>query len=146
MALGTARKPKVRLMDKDALPIRPVDPVRKPDAWFRSDKHLASIRTMSCACGCGGLAANDNNPVEAAHVRTGTDGAAGTKPSDFYVLPLTLRCHKIQLSMSERAFWAQRGVMDPAFEALKLALHSPCERTRKAAAAVLDGKSWQEAF
>lgn len=129
-----ARKPKVRLFDKSALPIRSVDPVRKPDEWFRSPAHLAWLRTLPCACGCGGLAANDNNPIEAAHVRTGTDGAAGVKPSDFFALPLTLRCHRIQHSQSEGAFWRDRNVVDPAGLGLSYARRSPCDATRKAVA------------
>lgn len=138
-----ARKPKVRLIDKDALPIRPVEPVRKPDAWFRSETHLAWVRTLpSAASGERGAV----HPIEACHVRVSTDGAAGVKPSDFFALPLTVFEHRQQHSVSEWAYWRDFGVFDPARLALSYAERSPCERTRKAAAAVLSGKPWMEAF
>lgn len=142
-----ARKPKVRLMDTAAFPCAPKTgrANERPEAWFRSDVHLAWIRTLPCACGCGGIPANDNNPIEAAHVRTFTDGAAGVKPSDIFVLPLTMRCHRIQHSMSEAAFWRDRNVVDPAGLALSYALRSPCERTRKIAAAEIAGEPWRAA-
>jgi len=146
MSLRTAKRPKIKLMDRSMLPVQPVnDHQRKPDAWFRSERHLAHVRTLACACGCGVVPGNELNPIEAAHVRTATDGCAGEKPSDVFVLPLAARCHRIQHSMSEAAFWRDRGVVDPAGLALTMATHSPCSRTRKAATAVIEGRDWRTA-
>lgn len=136
MAFHTAAK--VRLIDKTTLPIRPVEPVRKPDSWFRSEKHLAWIRNQPSA------ASNESMGVEACHVRTGTDGGAGVKPSDFFALPLTLFEHRQQHSMSELAFWGRHDVRDPVALALVYAMRSPCERTRKAASRVAAGLPWRD--
>jgi hypothetical protein len=96
----------------------------KPDAWFRSDKHLASVRVMRCrACGI-------EPPAEAAHVRKGADGAGGKKPSDYFAVPLCERCHKVQHQIGEPAFWSD---IDPIEIALQIAISSPCPRTREAA-------------
>jgi hypothetical protein len=49
--------------------------------------------------------------IEAAHVRMGTDGGMGMKPSDCYVVPLCSACHAYQHKIGERKFW---GDSDPA--------------------------------
>lgn len=142
-----ARKPKVRLIDKSVLAIRPVEPVRKPDAWFRSKDHRDWINKQPCMA-CGRI------PVEAAHIRKGTDGCSGEKPSDFYVVPLCdsnaavgyLGCHDRQHGAGEITFWGPLGGVERGIQtALDFATRSPCERTRKAAAAVLAGKDWRDA-
>ena len=131
------RKPqKIHLIDKGELLIRPVEPTRKPDAWFRSEKHLAWIRTQPSA------ATGESMGIEACHVRIGSDGASGMKPSDFYALPLTAYEHRKQHSIGEHSFWSQYGVFDPIALALTYAMRSPCERTRKAATRVASGLPW----
>lgn len=42
--------------------------------------------------------------IEAAHVRTGTDGAMGIKPSDCHAIPLCAASHASQHSMGESGF------------------------------------------
>jgi hypothetical protein len=61
-------------------------------AWVR--KHCCCVR------GCRGL------PIECAHVRNGTDGGLGLKPSDRWTISLC-RSHHIE----------QHEIGEPAFEA-----------------------------
>lgn len=73
-------------------------------------KHLAFVRLLPCIA-CGAAA-----PSEAAHVRIGTDGGSGLRPSDRYALPLcTSRpgregCHARQHRIGERTFWAKARI------------------------------------
>jgi hypothetical protein len=39
-------------------------------------------------------------------VRSGSDGAAGTKPSDRYSVPLCSSCHALQHQFGELTFWS----------------------------------------
>ena len=68
---------------------------------LRSDPHLKFIRGFECSVshsgGCSGR-------IEAAHVRTNTDGGMGVKPSDCYCLPLCSEHHREQHDIGERAF------------------------------------------
>jgi hypothetical protein len=68
--------------------------------------HLAFIRALPCAA-CGTAA-----PSEAAHVRTGTDGGIGIKPSDRHTLPLCPADHQRQHKIGETSFWSELGI-DP---------------------------------
>ena len=79
----------------------------------RRAQHLGFIRQLSCVA-CGKAA-----PSEAAHVRTGTDGAAGLKPSDRYSLPLCNSCHSLQHEFGELTFWGALR-MDPLNVAFRL--------------------------
>ena len=66
----------------------------------RALKHLAFVRSLPClSCGAGA-------PSEAAHVRSGTDGGMGAKPSDRYSLPLCGACHARQHRQGELTFWS----------------------------------------
>jgi hypothetical protein len=56
-------------------------------------------------------------PSEAAHVRFGSDGVTGLKPSDHYSMFLCTSCHALQHEFGELRFWSafvhrssQRGV------------------------------------
>jgi hypothetical protein len=117
------KRPRVKLIDDSAFAIRR-EKVHspKPDGWLRSLKHLAFVRTLRCA-NCG----TDEN-VEAAHVRKGTDGGKGVKPSDIFTNPLCVRCHKIQHTVGEPTFWN----LDPIALALEHAVKSPCDRAKAA--------------
>jgi hypothetical protein len=138
------KRPRVKLIDDSAFAIRREKFARpKPDAWFRSDKHLSYIAGLRCL-GCGReppeRATDDNPRNQATHIRIGTDGAAKRKPSDYFTLPLCARCHAVQ-HMGERSFYARHhialpeaGVLgEPIAVALYFAMKSPCERTREAA-------------
>ena len=81
---------------------RPKMGVREP-SQIRCAGHLAWVRGHDCAV--KGL--NDHvcrGVIEAAHVRTGTDGGTGIKPSDIWTLPLCSFAHWIQHRDGEAAF------------------------------------------
>ena len=65
----------------------------------RAAKHLEFIRLLPCVI-CG------RRPAQAAHVRNGTDGGTGLKPSDRYSLPLCFIHHDAQHATGELTFWA----------------------------------------
>lgn len=66
---------------------------------MRDNKHLSFVRTLPC-CVC-----LRTDTVQAAHIRKGTDGGIGLKPSDCYVVPLCYECHSRQHSKGEITFW-----------------------------------------
>jgi hypothetical protein len=122
------RRERIRLIDDRAFLVqRQKVHSPKPDGWLRSPKHLSYVRDLRCAC-CGEDAFN-----EAAHVRKGTDGGTGQKPSDYFTLPLTRYCHAVQHQIGEVRFWEKAGIPDPIQRALEIAMQSPCEKTRSAA-------------
>lgn len=86
----------------------------KPKLEFRRRaQHLAFVRQLPCVA-CGNAA-----PSEAAHVRLGTDGGAGIKPSDRYAVPLCGSCHELQHRFGELRFWSVLRI-DPLSVALRL--------------------------
>ena len=86
----------------------------KPKPEFRRRaQHLAFVRQLSCVA-CGKAA-----PSEAAHVRLGTDGGAGIKPSDRYSVSLCTSCHELQHRFGELRFWSVLRI-DPLNVAMRL--------------------------
>lgn len=119
------KKPKPSLFDRLIFTGRVRD-----DAWHRSKRHLEWIRTLPCGCGAMGS--------QAAHVRLGSDGAMGRKPSDFFTVPLCPSCHRIQHNIGERSFWSARNQPSPAqYAAEAFGQRSPDAATRDAARAWL---------
>ena len=84
----------------------------KPDLRRRVP-HLAFVRLLPCVA-CGKAA-----PSDAAHVRTGTDGGTGMRPSDRYAVPLCTACHAKQHRIGELTFWSALRI-DPLNVALRL--------------------------
>jgi hypothetical protein len=84
----------------------------KPDLRRRAN-HLTFVRQLSCVV-CGKTA-----PSEAAHVRSGSDGGTGIKPSDRYCLSLCTSCHALQHEFGELRFWSTLRI-DPLNVALRL--------------------------
>jgi hypothetical protein len=74
---------------------RKSDKAEKPR---RSPAHRAWIRGHACAA-CGSQAG-----IECAHVRTGTDGGVGLKPSDKWCVSLCRECHAQQHRVGETSF------------------------------------------
>jgi hypothetical protein len=72
---------------------------------IRSEQHKAFVRSLPCAVrnlDCDG-------PIEAAHVRMGSDGGTGMKPSDCYIVPLCHYHHNHeQHRLGERVFWKDK--------------------------------------
>ena len=76
----------------------------KADRGKRSPAHRAWVRGHHC-CACGSATA-----VECAHVRTGTDGGTGLKPSDKWTISLCKDCHTFQHAIGEALFEAEHGI------------------------------------
>jgi hypothetical protein len=66
----------------------------------KREQHLAFIRQLPC------VACDQAPPSEAAHIRSGSDGGAGMKPSDRFSLPLCTECHALQHQFGELRFWS----------------------------------------
>ena len=67
--------------------------------------HRAWVRKHRCSVpACGQL------PIECAHVRRGTDGGVGLKPSDSWCISLCINHHAEQHRIGERAFEKRHGV------------------------------------
>lgn len=66
---------------------------------IRDKEHTAFVKTLPC------LKCGSNHNIDPAHVRKGTDGGMGTKPSDCYVVPLCHTDHAIQHQIGELSFW-----------------------------------------
>lgn len=76
----------------------------KADERRRSPAHRAWVRGHAC-CACGSTTA-----IECAHVRTGTDGGVGIKPSDRWCISLCKVCHQRQHNIGEEAFSRAWGI------------------------------------
>ena len=67
--------------------------------------HRAWVRRYHCSVpGCNAL------PVECAHVRGGTDGGTGLKPSDRWIISLCSEHHAEQHRIGEPAFQRNYGI------------------------------------
>lgn len=76
----------------------------KADVARRSPGHRAWVRGHAC-CGCGSTTA-----IECAHVRNGTDGGTGIKPSDRWCISLCRDCHNRQHQIGEISFERDHGI------------------------------------
>lgn len=79
---------------------------------IRCPSYLAYVRRHVCAVstynGYGELCCEGS--IEAAHVRTGTDGGVGMKPSDRFALPLCSGHHRRQHQVGEKPFEKESGI------------------------------------
>jgi hypothetical protein len=96
--------------------------IRDNDGPIRCQAHLAFIRSHVCSV------MNDEceGDIEAAHVRMGTDGGIGLKPSDSFTVPLC-RKHHAEQHRGEQTFW-QKYKQDPLRIAAALWGLSPAGR------------------
>ena len=94
----------------------------RPSKRVRCPAHLAWVRGFACSVpGCAGV------PIEAAHVRTGTDGGTGMKPGDQWVISLCRFHHTIQHAHGEERFELAFGI-DMKALAQEFAQKSPHRR------------------
>ena len=105
-------------------------PLRKrkkiKDGRLRSPQHRRWIAVLPCSiAGC-------TEPSECAHVRMGTDGAMGRKPSDSWCVPACRTHHAEQHTYGEATFWDHYQI-DALALAERLARMSPDARVRKMA-------------
>jgi ribosomal protein L44E len=86
--------------------------------------HEKWVRGFACSsCGHHG---SPDNPIEAAHIRLGTGGGMGIKPSSRWVVSLCRNCHQHdQHQKGERSFWNKLGIADPKRLAEEFARKSP---------------------
>lgn len=88
-----------------ALPARIDRHVTAPRTRVRSPAHRAWVRGhMCCVPGCTTM------PIEAAHVRSGTDGGMGMKPGDDWVVSLCHDHHAEQHRIGETSFEHLHGL------------------------------------
>ena len=88
-----------------ALPPRIKRNSGKADEGRRSPAHRAWVRGHQCSVpGCKGM------PIECAHVRDGTDGGMGFKPSDRWTISLCKAHHFEQHQISEAVFEQKYGI------------------------------------
>jgi len=72
---------------------------------IRCPVHLAWVRKHRCCVpGCLG------EPIEAAHVRVGTDGSMGAKPGDQWAISLCAGHHEMQHTDGELEFQKRYGI------------------------------------
>jgi hypothetical protein len=80
---------------------RKQEPLGLKDApQIRNASHLAWIRGHVCSVN----ASDCSDRIEAAHVRTGTDGGMGVKPGDNWTIPLCSDHHHDQHQVGEAQF------------------------------------------
>ena len=84
--------------------IRKIPKAKKDGARFKSQRHLRHVREHACVY-CDATA-----PIEAAHVRNGSDAGMGRKPSDYYAVSLCKECHQRQHNLGEVTFWRGHDV------------------------------------
>lgn len=71
----------------------------------RSPGHLKWVRDHACCVpGC------DGRPIEAAHVRTGTDGGIGLKTGDHWTISLCQKHHAQQHTWGEQSFESMHAI------------------------------------
>lgn len=81
------------------LPPRIARKSEKADVGKRSPAHRTWVRGHQCSVpGC------EDMPIECAHVRTGTDGGMGMKPSDVWCISLCRAHHAEQHNIGEPEF------------------------------------------
>lgn len=80
------------------LPARIDHKSHRENANKRCPAHRAFVRRHACSA-CGSQTA-----IECAHVRTGTGGGMGVKPSDRWCISLCKDCHQDQHRIGESAF------------------------------------------
>jgi hypothetical protein len=78
---------------------------------IRNASHLKWIRGHECSVAyIGNTAYFCDGRVEAAHVRTGTDGGMSVKPSDCWTIPLCSAHHREQHNIGEVQFERDHGI------------------------------------
>jgi hypothetical protein len=85
--------------------------LHKDETVVRCDAHLQFVRGFVCSVWhVSGPSDPCSGKVEAAHVRTGTDGGTGMKPSDSWAIPLCNEHHREQHQIGEPAFERKYGI------------------------------------
>ena len=104
----------------------------KKHKQLRSLEHLRFVRSKQCAI--QGMIGDSrihvcSGPIQAAHIRMGTDGGTGKKPSDNFTIPLCAKAHHEQGQIGEGAF-EKRYLLNTKNVAECLWLDSPVNNRR----------------
>lgn len=75
----------------------------RSEPQLRSPSHLKHVRGFQC-CIAGKNGHVCQGPIEAMHVRSGTDGGLSVKPSDCWTLPGCSGAHREQHQIGEAEF------------------------------------------
>lgn len=86
------------------LPARIKHKSDKAEKGRRSPAHRAWVRGFACSA-CGSTTA-----IECAHVRNGTDGGTGLKPTDIWCISLCRDCHSEQHQIGEPEFERRHSI------------------------------------
>ncbi len=81
-----------------SFPVRIDRKSHRENAGKRCPAHRNFVRSHAC-CACGSEVA-----IEVAHVRSGTGGGMGVKPSDRWCISLCRDCHQRQHGVGEETF------------------------------------------
>lgn len=100
--------------------------LRRPSRVFR--RHEAFVRSHLCCIGDKHLC---TGPIVLAHVRTGTDGGTGEKPSSWWTISLCNGAHLRQHAIGEPAFEREFGI-DMKKLASEFAARSPDQKMKAA--------------
>lgn len=110
-----------------SLPARIREVPTRPDKRLRSPSHLAWVRSHACIVpGC------QSRPIQAMHVRSGTDGGMGMKPGDDWTASGCFEHHHEQHQIGERAF-QEKYKIDLIALAREFAARSPKLKNRRRA-------------
>ncbi len=90
-------------------------------------KHRTWVRKHECCATLGNSVALCDGPIEAAHVRSDTDGGIGLKPHDRWTISLCRAHHQLQHQRGEREFEIMFGI-DMKALAREFAAASPYSR------------------
>lgn len=74
-------------------------------ARWKSPAHCNFVRDHHCVVPC-----SPARPIEVAHVRSGSDGGMGRKPSDWFTVSLCRDHHSEQHNIGEASFEQRHGI------------------------------------
>lgn len=83
--------------------VRKIPTKAKRSSRWRSQSHLGHVRKHAC-CVC-----DSEVNIQAAHLRIGTDGSMGAKPSDYFATPMCGQCHNTSHTVGEVTWWHSVG-------------------------------------
>lgn len=84
--------------------------LKAPKIRRRFPAHRAWINGFLCSVTLSDRPTDCDGATECAHVRRGTDGGIGQKPSDWWTIPLCRAHHQEQHQIGEQAFEKKYGI------------------------------------
>lgn len=84
--------------------------MRAPKIRRRFPAHRAWINGFLCSVTLSDRPTDCDGETQCAHVRRGTDGGIGEKPSDWWTIPLCRAHHNEQHQIGEQAFEKKYGI------------------------------------